>query len=211
VELAKFGFNGDGTLAFQGMRTTPSSGLLDGDSSATAQYAADAVVTAGYVYIFGYSNAKDDSLAPHRSYVARVATGSVETAAAWRFRSAAGSWVADRAQAAPILNAQVSSVRLIGGRWVMAYKPWNGWGDTVHIETRSAPWSAPLGEATISSPAATTPSGQRYQTYSPQLHPEQILNSGKLLVSIAWNGATLGDVDADADLYKPRFYEVVVR
>jgi hypothetical protein len=137
------------------------------------------------VYVFGYANAKDDAFAPHRSYVARVATGSVESPGAWRFRDAAGSWVTDRAQAAPILSAQVSSVRLIGGRWVLAYKPWNGWGDTVYIETRSAPWSS-------------------------QLHPEQALASGKLLVSIAWNGATLADVGADADLYKPRFHEVTL-
>jgi hypothetical protein len=30
------------------------------------------------------------------------------------------------------------------------------------------------------------------------------------LLSIAWNGETLGDLAADADLYKPRFYEIVV-
>jgi hypothetical protein len=210
VELAKFAFRSDGTLSFQGMRNTPSTGALDGDSAATAQYAADAVVTGGYVYVFGYANAKDDAFAPHRSYVARVATGSVESPGAWRFRDAAGSWVTDRAQVAPILSAQVSSVRLIGGRWVLAYKPWNGWGDTVFIESRSAPWGSPLGTVTISSPAGTTPQGRKYQTYSPQLHPEQALASGKLLVSIAWNGAMLADVGADADLYKPRFHEVTL-
>jgi hypothetical protein len=205
VELAKFAFNADGTLAFQGMRNTPSTGLLDGNSAATAQYGADAVVTGGYVYVFGYANAPGDQFAPHRSYVARVPTASVETPGAWRFRDASGAWVTDRAQAAPILSAQISSVRLLNSRWVLAYKPWNGWGDTVHIESRPTPWGAPTGTTTISSPA-----GSNYQTYSPQLHPEYALSSGRLLVSIAWNGKTLSDIAADADLYKPRFYEVVI-
>lgn len=210
VELAKFSFNADGTLAFRGMSATPSTGALDGNSVATAQYSADAVVSGGYVYVFGFSNVPGDGFAPHRSYVARVATGSVESAAAWRFRDAAGQWVADRGRAAPILQAQISSVRLIGGRWVLAYKPWNGWGDKVHIETRPAVWAAPTGTVTIDSPAGTTPGGIRYQTYSPQLHPEQTLASGKLLVSIAWNAADFADLPRDADLYKPRFHEVTI-
>lgn len=205
VELAKFAFNADGSLAFQGMRNTPSTGLVDGDSAATAQYGADGVVTGGYVYVFGYANAPGDPYAPHRSYLARVPTGSVETPGAWRFRDASGAWVTDRAQAAPILSAQISSVRLINGRWVLAYKPWNGWGDTVFVESRPTPWAAPTGTTTISSPA-----GSNYQTYAPQLHPEYPLSSGKLLVSIAWNGKTLNDIAGDADLYKPRFHEVTV-
>lgn len=112
--------------------------------------------------------------------------------------------------AAPILSAQVSSVRIIGGSWYLAYKPWNGWGDTVYIERRSSPWTQPLATTTVSSPAGTTAGGRKYQTYSPQLHPEQSLASGRVLLSIAWNGETLSDVAADADLYKPRFYEVTL-
>jgi hypothetical protein len=210
VDLAKFAFNADGTLAFRGMIATPSTGALLGDSAATAQYSSDAVVSGSYVYVFGFSNERNDGFAPHRSYVARVPVGSVESAAAWRFRNAAGQWVSDRAQAAPILHAQISSVRLIGGRWALAYKPWNGWGDKVFVETRSTPWGAPTGTVTIDSPAGTTPAGIPYQTYSPQLHPEQPLTSGKLLVSIAWNATDFGDLPRDADLYKPRFHEVAL-
>ena len=212
VELARFTFNADGSLAFRGMIPTPSSGLIDGNTTATAQYSADAVVSDGYVYVFGFSNVPDDeNFEPHRSYVARVPVGSVETPSAWRFRDAAGGWNRDIAQAAPILHAQISSVRKVGGQWLLAYKPWNGWGDTVHVERRATPWGAVQGSTTISSPAGTTPGGQRYQTYSPQLHPEQPLASGKLLVSIAWNGVDLfTDTARDADLYKPRFYEITV-
>lgn len=209
VELARFGFNADGTLAFEGMLATPSTGKVGGNSVATAQYSADAVVTGGYVYIFGFANAPDDPFAPHRSYVARVPTGSVASAAAWRFY-AGGAWSADMAAASPIVDAQLSSVRLVGGQWIMAYKPWNGWGDTVYIERRPTPYAAPSGTVTVSSSAGVTPGGQRYVTYSAQLHPEQALASGKLLLSIAFNGETLGDTAADADLYKPRFYEITL-
>lgn len=209
VDLAKFAFHPDGTLAFQGMLSTPSTGALVGDSAATAQYGMDAVVSGSYVYVFGFSNERTDGLAPHRSYVARVPTGSVESAAAWRFRNAAGQWVTDPAQAAPILHAQISSVRLIGGRWVLAYKPWNRHGDEVFIETRRVPWGAPSGTVTIDSPAGTTPGGVPFHTYSPQLHPDQTLASGRLLVSIAWS-PDFPDLWADADLYKPRFYEVAL-
>ena len=210
VELAKFSIGPAGGLSFVTMLATPSTGKLDSVSAATAQYGGDAVVTGGFVYVFGYANAPEDAFAPHRSYVARVPTGSVEDAGAWRFRDAAGEWASDLAEAAPILSAQISSVRLIGDRWVLAYKPWNGWGDSVFVETRDTPWGSPTGTVTVSSPAGTTAGGQKYQTYSPQLHPEQSLASGKLLLSIAWNGVTLGDVGADADLYKPRFYEITL-
>jgi hypothetical protein len=208
AELAKFAIGAGGGLTFQAMVSTPSTGKLDGNSAATAQYAGDAVVSGAFVYVFGYANAPGDPYAPHRSYVARVPARLVDNAGAWRFRNAAGQWVADLGQAAPILTAQISSVRVIGGQWVLAYKPWNGWGDTVYVETRATPWGSPTGTVTVSSPAGTTAGGQNYQTYSPQLHPEQSLASGKLLLSIAWNGITLGDVAADADLYKPRFFEV---
>lgn len=210
VELAKFAFNTDGTLRRVGVLSTPSSGRIGGNSAAATQYAGDAVVSGTTVYIFGYANAPSDPYAPHRSYVARVAASQVETPSAWRFRYADGTWGTDMALAAPILHAQVASVRLIGSNWYLAYKPWNGWGDTVYIERRSSPWGAPLATTTVSSPAGTTAGGQDYQTYSPQLHPEQVLTSGKTLLSIAWNGKTLADIAADADLYKPRFYEVTL-
>jgi hypothetical protein len=210
VELARFRFNSNGTLTLETMLNTPSTGKFVADTADTAQYSSDAVVSGGYVYIFGFRNAPEDTqYRPHRSYVARVATGSIGSASAWRFYSN-GSWTSTMADATSILDAQVSSVRLVNGRWLMAYKPWNGWGDTVYIEWRTAPWAAPNATTTVASPGGTTAGGQQYVTYSPQLHPEQTLASGKLLLSIAWNGATLADLLADADLYKPRFYEISV-
>jgi hypothetical protein len=210
VEIARFAFNSDGTLTLEAMLSTPSTGKTGGSTVDTAQYSSDAVVTGGYVYVFGFRNAPEDTTYhPHRSYVARVATGSVASPSAWRFYSS-GSWSSTMSAATSILDAQVSSVRLINSQWIVAYKPWNGYGDTVYIERRSAPAAAPSATTTVSSPAGVTPGGQHYVTYSPQLHPEQTLASGKLLLSIAWNGASLSDIAADADLYKPRFYEITV-
>lgn len=210
VEIARFAFNSNGTLTLETMLSTPSTGKSVANTVDTAQYSSDAVVSGGYVYVFGFRNAPEDTeFRPHRSYVARVATGSIASASAWQFYSN-GSWTSTMADATSILYGQVSSVRLIGGQWILAYKPWNGYGDTVYIERRSTPWATPSATLTVASPGGTTAGGQQYVTYSPQLHPEQTLASGKLLLSIAWNGATLADTVADADLYKPRFYEISV-
>ena len=210
VEIARFAFNSNGTLTLEAMLSTPSTGKSLGNTVDTAQYSSDAVVSRGFVYIFGFRNVPNDpDYKPHRSFVARVATGSVASPSAWQFYSN-GSWSGTMGDATSILDGQVSSVRLVNGQWLMAYKPWNGLGDTVYIERRSAPWATPSATLTVASPAGTTAGGQHYVTYSPQLHPEQTLASGKLLLSIAWNGATLADMLADADLYKPRFYEITV-
>ncbi|HEX8626903.1 MAG TPA: DUF4185 domain-containing protein [Catenuloplanes sp.] len=214
VELAKFGFNPDGSLTRRGVLRTPSSGKNLGDSAATAQYAADAVVTGGFVYLFGYRNVsqQEDKYAPHRSYVARVPVASVESPASWRFQRDNGTWGAQMHLATPILNAQVSSVRLIGGRWVLAYKHWNGLGDRVDIETRASPFGAGIAPIVSFESAAGVAEGSNvaYQTYAPQLHPEQRLASGKLLVSVAWNAQDFWQLSRDADLYKPRFVEVAL-
>jgi len=81
----------------------------------------------------------------------------------------------------------------------------------------SNPWGPySAGQVIIQSPGGTTTNGVTtelhcYQTYSPQLHPEYPLASGKLLVSVAWNGCDLfNDTAEDAGLYKPRFYEVAL-
>lgn len=204
AEIARFAFTGSGALTLEAMLDTPSTGKVGGDTVATTQYSMDAVVSGGYVYVFGFRNAPEDTaFQPHRSYVARVPVAAVGSPGQWRFYSG-GAWSVDMTAATPILNAQISSVRTTAeGAWLLAYKPWNGWGDTVYVERRAQPWSAAAATVTVSSPG-----GDNYVTYSPQLHPEQQLASGKLLLSIAWNGTTLGDLAADADLYKPRFYEI---
>lgn len=99
----------------------------------------------------------------------------------------------------------------------MLHKPFAGWGSSVYAEIAPAP-QGPYSSTQVifDSPAGQTNNGvttnlYAYMTYSPQPHPEYSLASGKLLVSIAWNGDDLfQDVANDAELYKPRFYEVAL-
>jgi hypothetical protein len=205
VELAKFAFEPGGGLSLVGMLHTPSTWALGGDSPELAQYGADAVYRDGWIYVFGFSNVPGDLASPQRSYVAKVAAGDVEDPRAWWFWTAdpVPAWVKQMDRATPIVLGQVTSVRLIQGRWVLAFKPWNGWGDTVQIEVRDAPFGPARGIVRLSSPPT-----ERYTTYAPQLHPEQRLRSGRLLVSLSYNSYNFELVGADADLYKPRFFEV---
>lgn len=218
VEMAKYRVRSDGLLVLVSMVATPSTGVAGGVGPAHIQWAGDALVYNGYVYAYGFTLAQGNAYVAHWSYAARVPVGKVEQPAAWRFYArSTGRWVARTAALNPdptdqpdaILPSQVSSVRQVGGKFVVAHKPWNGWGDTVRIETAAAPVGPWTEVASIPSPAGTW-EGSDYVTYCPQLHPEQQLASGGLLVSVAWNGKTLDDTMSNADLYKPRFYEVAL-
>ena len=99
----------------------------------------------------------------------------------------------------------------------MLHKPFSGWGASVYAEIAPAP-QGPYSSSQIifDSPAGKMTNGvttnlYSYVTYSPQPHPEYPFNSGKLLISVAWNGSDLfTDVANNAELYKPRFYEVAL-
>jgi hypothetical protein len=138
TELAIFEPQPNGDLTFVCMRDTPSTRALTADTAARAQYGTDVVASDGWLYVFGFSNQPDDPFCPHRSYVARVAVNSAGTPSAWRFWSAADArWQTDIAQASPILLGQLTSTRIVDGVWLLAHKPWNGWGTTIYIEIRS--------------------------------------------------------------------------
>jgi hypothetical protein len=88
-----------------------------------------------------------------------------------------------------------------------------GLGGQIVVSTAPNPWGPFTMATSLPSPAGHTASGAPYVTYSPQLHPEQVLSgvdSGKVLLSEAWNGANFADVMADSTLYKPRFRTVVL-
>lgn len=217
VEMAKYRIGSDGLLTLVAVLATPSTGVPGGVGPAHIQWSGDAVVHDGFVYVYGATLAgENDRFIPHFSYVARVPVGQVEDPSAWRYYGASsGQWVERIADLDPdpgtqpdaILPSQVSSARVTGGRWVLLHKPWNGWGSTVFAELSASPVGPWTQHRLFESPAGTW-EGVDYVTYSPQLHPEQWLRSGALLVSAAWNGKTLADTMANADVYKPRFYEV---
>lgn len=209
VELAKYSINLlNGKLSLVSMIATPSTGVKGGVGPERTQWAADAVVVGSYVYVYGYSSA-DDPFAPQRSYVARVPVASLESPDAWRYFDGA-IWGRIMANAKALVHSQVSSVRLIGGKWVMLHKPWNNYGSDVFTEIGPNPYGPFQSTKIFSSPSGTW-AGSQYETYAPQLHPEQKLASGKVLVSIAWNGKDFWtDVMGNADLYKPRFMEIAI-
>ncbi|MEU2699592.1 DUF4185 domain-containing protein [Micromonospora aurantiaca (nom. illeg.)] len=219
VEMFRYRVAADGALTLEAVLATPSTGVTGRRGvPATVQWAGDAIVRDGYVYVYGYTEADGNAFVLHYTYVARVPVDQVELPSAWRFYAAStGQWVSkvsawdtDPAnQHDAILPTQVSSVRVIGGRIVVAHKPWNGFGSTVFAEVSTSPVGPWTQHPLFESPAGVW-QGREYVTYCPQLHPEQTLASGKLLVSMAWNGKTLADSMGDADLYKPRFHEVTL-
>lgn len=213
-ELAKFTQNTTtGLLTLVGMVVTPGTGKEQSSSPYGIQWTADAVCSGGYAYFYGFALAQNNGYVSHFSYVARVSMTQVENPFAWRFyKKTTGSWVFKISELNQdntnhpdaIVASQIGSVRYINNKFVMVHKPWNGWGSDVKVTTSTTPYGPFVDETTIFS----SPAGSNYITYCPQLHPEQILTSGKTLVSIAWNGKTLTDTMLDADLYKPRFYEI---
>ncbi|MEU7174654.1 MULTISPECIES: hypothetical protein [Micromonospora] len=219
VEMFRYAIGADGQLTLEAVVATPSTGVTGKRGvPASVQWAGEAVVDGGFVYVFGHVEADSNPYVVHYTYLARVPTGQVEVPSAWRFWAAStGQWVTQVSQwntdpanqRDAIVSSQVSSANVVGGRWVLLHKPWNGFGSTVYAETATAPTGPYTRTALFESPAGTW-RGREYVTYCPQLHPEQQLASGKTLASIAWNGKTLTDTMADADLYKPRFVEVVL-
>lgn len=219
-EIAKFTQNTTtGDLTLVAMISTPATAQEEVPGPYGIQWCSDAVVCNGYVYIYGATRAEGNPWVLHFSYVARVPVAHLENPYAWRFyKKTTGTWVSKISELDPdkanqtdaIVGSQVSSVRYINGMWRMIHKPWNGWGSDVKVVSSTTPYG-PWGSETVvfSSPAGTH-EGLNYETYSPQFHPEQTLLSGKTLVSIAWNGEglTLEQMFQNADLYKPRFYEV---
>jgi hypothetical protein len=222
-ELAKFTVNANGLLTFTEMKAMPGTGVVGGQGPAHIQWAGDALVKNGHVYVYGYTLAPPTTpqWVIHNTYLARVPLAQVETPLAWTFyKKSANLWVPttlllSTASNSPdsLVGSQVSSVRQIGNKIVMLHKPWNGWGSSVMAEVGNNPWGPFTGKKILDSPAGTW-EGKNYQTYGPMLHPEQTLGgteTGKILVSIDWNGQSFwNDTLGNADLYKPRFHAVTL-
>lgn len=220
-ELAKFVLDTTtGKLTPKAMLVLPSTGQPEVPGPKGIQWCSDAVVSGGYVYLYGATRAEGNPYVIHFSYVARVPTTSVENVSAWRFyKASTGTWV-DKIelldqdvvnQPDAIFASQASSVRYINGKWVEIDKPWNGWGVDVKIRTSATPYGPWTEDTLFQSPEGTF-EGLPYETYAPQLHPEFPLTSGKTLVSIARNfkGADLPTIGSNADLYKAEFYEFTI-
>jgi hypothetical protein len=161
----------------------------------------------GYLYVYGYrqAGAAPGYTTPHRTYVARVDAEFILVPRMWEFWDGL-AWTVDKAEAAPILDGQLTSVRRIGGKWVFAYKPWNAYGDTVLVQSGLRPEGPPLWSLSVPSPGGTTPAGHPYWTYNPTLHE---VSPGKTLLSISHNGE-FADIFAERSLYRPEWLEVTL-
>ena len=219
TDLAKYTVDPlSGRLTLRAMVTTPSTAVQTGPGAAHIQWGADMIAAAdGYTYVYGSTNAENNPYVLNYSYVARVPTSQIELASAWRFwKKTTGTWVQTVGalsqdnvnQPDAILGSGVSDAAVIGGKWTLVHKPWNAWGSEVLMETSASPTGPSTSRKLFDSPSGTW-EGRNYQTYTPAMHPEATLASGKLLVSICWNGADFWqDTMKNADLAKPRFYEV---
>lgn len=217
-ELAKYSVDGvTGKLTLKSMIVTPGTGQEDVPGTKGIQWCNDALLSGTYVYIYGSTRSEgNQNYVIHFSYVARVPTASLENPATWTFyKKSTNTWVSKISdlsgdvalQPDAMIEGQLNSIKWIGNQHVAVQKPWNNWGDKVMYQTSPTPWGAwSTSQLVFDSPAGTW-EGREYETYCPQLHPEQVLASGKTLISIAWNGKTFNDVLANADLGKPRFHE----
>lgn len=68
VEMAKYSINSYGKLKLVSMVATPSTGVAGGVGPTAIQWAADAIVRSGYVYVYGYTSASDNPYVIHYSY-----------------------------------------------------------------------------------------------------------------------------------------------
>lgn len=138
-----------------------------------------------YVYIFGTSTAATDGWTGHDAYLARVPFASITNPGAWRYRSDS-AWVADPAQATPILTATD------GGGLETAFTSWKdktGW----HLASRLGGAWGPAKSARWTS--ADLVDWTRVETadlpqdaYLVQEHPELPLASGKALLTYNQTG-----------------------
>jgi hypothetical protein len=209
AEIAEFELDMDtGILVYQAMYSTPTTmGVLE---TVEIQWSCGMETLAPWTYIYGYrqAGAAPGYLTPHRTYVARVPTVELTTPDRWQFWDGR-AWCSDKQYAAPIMDGQLTSVRRIGGQWVFAHKPWNGYGDHVEIVTASQPQGPLLRTMQVKSPGGTTPGGKPFITYNPTLHEGLPLASGKALLAISHNGS-FADIFAERTLYRPEWLEVAL-
>ena len=218
VELAKYRIALDGKLTLIAMVATPSTGVTGGFGPNTIQWG-EAMIpgTDGYIYVYGSTRAKDNPYVPIFSYAARVIASQLDNPSAWRFyKKTTKTWVpmmghldqnlTDQPDA--LLATQVSDAAYWNGKFHIIHKPWNGWGKEVYLEESASPVGPFTQRKLFDSPAGSTPEGISYQTYGPRLHADQLLTSYKMLVSINYAPVNFADTARDADLAKPRFWEI---
>ncbi len=166
-----------------------------------------------YSYLFGHSydqfNLPDaTSPRPNRTFLGRVDRGRFEQSPTYWNGS---GWVADRAQAQPVLvgpERQTYSMqpRLIDGVWVSVTKPNDWFGTDVVLDTAPAPQGPWTRVRTMTLPSKTLDGSAN--TYQPHLLPWRS-SLGNLIVVVSHNAWQMKpQAFARPYLYRPTFFEV---
>jgi hypothetical protein len=192
------------------------------NTPSTIQWSSSAVVQSGFVYLFGaglVTNSADATV--QNMFLARVPTANVNQTSSWTFWNGS-SWDVNEANVAPISTNAFDMVRYYNGNWVAVGKPNGVYGTDIFAYTATQPQgpysiqdlftdptNAVLGSGTLLNPVTSSP--DYYYSVNPAFHPETSLASGKLLVSLGYEDASYYQYTYDdAELYKPRFYEVTM-
>ena len=206
TEVAEFALPGPAStrLRFRGMLPTPSSGR----GHEAVQWGRSVIQDGARTYLYGTQNVVGQLGKP--VYVARAPTETLTTPSTWTYWTGAGwspaEWdVRPMIQTLPRGWSYQFSVHRIGGRYVALTKVNEYFAETVSALTARSPEGPWVEQEVFRAPSDGTPGELRY---SATAHPEVRLASGRLLVAVCRNNLDLRRVWADADLYKPDFFEV---
>ncbi|MFH8404258.1 DUF4185 domain-containing protein [Streptomyces sp. NPDC018019] len=191
------------------------------DPARRVLYGTASVQDGAWTYVYGGDDGP--SRPTSNAYLARVPTGQLGQAGAWRFWDGK-DWQPHADRAAPVIRAGAgrgvgSSFTVVrdGATWVLLSMdtpgaPGNALSSVTTYWSCSAegPWHGPAGRITPPRPA--DPTGQhRVAAYNPQAHPEFTDAAGQLLLSydINWLGPpgvpSDAQINGDVELYRPRF------
>ncbi|NHN56057.1 DUF4185 domain-containing protein [Calidifontibacter sp. DB0510] len=178
----------------------------DDENPGQVNWGAAMIVRDGELYIYG--TALQGSAGTRAAYLARVPPASATDRAAWRYFDGSG-WTDDPSAARAVLPSS------FGVSQAFSVIPWGG--GVVAVSTQGgdlarsvAVWRAPAptGPWTLASRAAVPAAAGGDVVYQPLAHPEIVLSSGNLLVSVSRNPAKLSDLFADPRRGRPFFLEV---
>ena len=204
MEIAMFALP---SLEFLGIELTPSSGT----HPHAIQWGRAAVEDGEHVYLYGAQH-RSTGAAGMAVFVARAPVGSVTEPNTWHYWDGT-TWSTSQFEAIPVIDPSPRgwsyqfSVHLIGERYVAVTKVNEYYGDTVSAFVADSP-VGPWTEQPLFAAPSDFVTGELL--YSATAHPEITLASGALLVTVCRTNIDWREVWADADLYKPDFYEVVL-
>jgi hypothetical protein len=165
----------------------------------------------GFVYVYGYDEAKGNGIGNRRLTVARVPAAKLDDFGAWRFRTADG-WSAKAADAtawADGLATELSVSRAPGGKQYVAVYTENGLGDRIvgrFADAPDGPWSAPLLLYTCPEMGAD----KGVFSYAAKAHPWAGA-ADELVVSYCVNTWQFSRLFRDDQVYRPKFVRVTMR